>query len=267
MSVRRVLAAFQDESPACACSSARTHRLSLLWTDRICPSCSCTPRFPWLLWLPPWPVPHFSPRWPGHRCALEAVLAWCNLGSNTDTPKVSVVFGSLSPAWFMLPICHGAALTHPSPEHQGCCCPQDLKPRKIQARENPPSRVAGQGATPGGAGAVPGLMLGGMKGAQRGVRRAASAQGRTGEVLILVLSGALFEGAAPGTAPHRSRGWCPAPTGEGTLLGCPGRQREPPAPGTCPPFPSGCRGDALPSCLLQESIQEALNSSHFFPVG
>lgn len=235
MSVCHVLAAFQDESPACACSSAQTHRLSLLWTDRICPSCSCTPRFPRLPWLLPWPVPHFSPGRAG--CAPEAVLAWCNLGSNTDTCKVSAMFGSLSPAWFVLPICHGAALTRPSPGHQGCCCPQDLKPRKIQARENPPSRVAGQGAAPGGAGAVPGLVLGGMKGAQHGVRRAVSAQGRAGEVLILVLSGALFEGAAPGTAPHGSRGRCPAPTGEGTLLGCPGRQREPPRPRDVPTLP------------------------------
>lgn len=39
-----------------------------------------------------------------------------------------------------------AALTCPSSGHQGCCCPQDSKPRKIQARENPHAGVAGQGA-------------------------------------------------------------------------------------------------------------------------
>lgn len=135
--------------------------------------------------------------------------------------------GSLPPAWFMLPICHGAALTRTSPGHRGCCCPQDLKPRKIQARENPLSRVARQGAALRATGAVPGLVLGGKKGAQPEMRRAVTAQGWAGKVLILVLSGALFEGAVPGTAPHGSRGQCLAPTGEGTLLGCPGRQREP----------------------------------------
>lgn len=91
-----------------------------------------------------------------------------------------------------------------------------------------------------GSGAVPGLVLGGTKGAQCEVRRAVFTQGWAGKVLILVLSGALFRGAMPGTAPHSSRGRCPAPTGEGTLLGCPGQQQEPsPPPGRAHPSPPG----------------------------
>lgn len=100
--------------------------------------------------------------------------------------------------------------------------------------------MAGQGAALGGVGAVPGLVLGGTKGAQREVTRAVFTQGWVGKVLILVLSGALFWGAVPGTALHSSRGRCPAPRGEGTLLGCLGRQQEPPLPpGRAHPSPPG----------------------------
>lgn len=97
------------------------------------------------------------------------------------------------------------------------------------------------------------------------MRRAVSAQGWVGKVLILVLSGALFGGAVPGTAPHGSWGRCSAPTGEGTPLGCPGRQREPPPPPGCAhPSPLGAVEMLSPPASWQGSIQEALNSSHFF---
>lgn len=71
-----VLAAFQDESPACACSSAQTHRLSLLWTNQQDLSFLLVHPL-----LPPAPVapalacPHFSPCWLGHGCAPDTVLA------------------------------------------------------------------------------------------------------------------------------------------------------------------------------------------------
>lgn len=197
-------------------------------TNRTCPSCSCTPCFPRLPWLLPWPAPT-SPL-AGWAMGVLQTLSWqlwCNLGSSTDTPKVSAVSGRLSPAWFLLPICHGAALTRPG--HQGCCCPQDLKPRKIQAREKIlppgwPGKELPWGSARAGAGWAGGGPAGGEEG---GDCPGLAGQGADfGAVRCPVLG----RGAVPGTAPQGSRGQCPAPTGEGTLLGCPGRQRELPLP-------------------------------------
>ena len=106
-------------------------------------------------WLPPVAC---LPPLPRAGRAMDA-LAGCPLRrwqkrgairqSDRDTPKVGCdIRKPFSCLVHVANMPWAAALTRPSPGHQGCCCLQNLKPRKIQARENPHDRAAGQGAAP-----------------------------------------------------------------------------------------------------------------------
>lgn len=101
-------------------------------------------------------------------------------------------------------------------------------------------------------GAVPGLVLGGLERAQQEVRRVETAQGWPGKVLILVLSGALFWGGGLCLGlPHTDHGDSARhPRERGPSSGARGDNGSSLCPRDVPPFLSGCRGDAPPSCLL-----------------
>lgn len=115
---------------------------------------------------------------------------------------------------------------------------------------------------------MPGLVLGGLEGAQQEVRRVETAQGWPGKVLILVLSGALFWGGCAWDCPTGLMGTVPGTHGRGDPPRVPGETTgAPSAPGTCHPSSLGAEEMLPPPASWQGSVQEALNSSHFFPVG
>lgn len=288
-----VLAASRGRSPACA--SAQTNRrcgpkrmLSLLLVHP-----TASPGSPW---LPPVACPPTSPRAGRATDALAGWLpapslaeAWYNPAERQSRPKKwAAMFGNL----FTLPIrCglpHGLA---PAPGIGDAAARRTRSQGRFRLVKILHAGVTGRGTAPRG-----------DRGRCRGWRCTGQSRNRPswgqGEWLSaerLGGRGAAFWGAARRHAageavparrvrkglrgeglepPHTARcrpGRYLAPAGQGTLLGRPGRHGgDTHRPGTCPSLPLRVQrrcSPLLPPRYGQGSIQEALNSSRFFPVG
>lgn len=203
-------------------------------------------------WLPPVASPPTSPRAGRATVALTGcrLRRWQKRGTTQRSGGGTRKVGCRVWKHFFRLVCvanrlWAAALTQPSPGHQGRRCPQDSKPRKIQAHENPHAGAAGRGAAPrGNRGQCRGRRCTGRSRDRPswGQGEWLSAKGRAVGVLRfgccrtpgggrLCLHGGSTKGCVGKgwNRPIRLRcrpGRYLAPTGRGTLLGRPGETRR-----------------------------------------